>query len=216
MQTPPGRVISVNLAEVRELTLRGKKHQTGIWKVPFEGRVRAAGNSLEGDRQLDLKVHGGREKAVSCYASEDYHWWQEQLGAPMPPGQFGENLTLEGVDLGGALIGERWTIGSAEFQITQPRQPCWKLGAKMQERKFPRRFNEANRAGAYLSILQEGDVGAGDLVSVVHRPDHPITLGVMARTIYRQPQLAELIAQLVHQGLSGDEWAEVTAALDRP
>lgn len=199
----------MNLAQVRQIPLKGKLESTGIFKHPVQGRVRAQGNSLEGDTQVDRRYHGGRQKAVYAYSIEDYQWWAGQLGAALAPGTFGENLTLEGVVVNHALIGERWRIGSAEFEVTQPRQPCWKLGVKMQDPKFPRKFSLAGRAGAYLSIESAGDLGAGDQITILHRPDHPVTLGLIARLNYHDPQLAQLVKELLDQGLSGAEWDQV-------
>lgn len=214
MEKPDGRVLSVNLAQVRQIPLRGRLVDTGIWKVAAKGRVRAAGVSLQGDTQADLSVHGGRTKAVYCYSREDYLWWEHSLGQPLPPGTFGENLTIEGLVVNEAFIGERWRIGSAEFEVTQPRQPCWKLGVKMQDRKFPRKFSQAGRAGAYLSIEQPGEVGAGDAITVLSRPDHPVTLGLMAQLIYHRPELAAMVRQLIDHELSPQEWAKVLAAAE--
>lgn len=215
MENGPVRVASVNLAQVREIALRGKMHSTGIWKVPVQSRIKVSGESLEGDTQADLKVHGGPLKAVYTYSKEDYLWWEALLGRPLEPGTFGENLTLKGIEVNEALIGERWRIGTAEFEVTQPRQPCWKLGVKMEDRKFPKRFSEANRAGAYLSIKADGEVGAGDTLTVVSRPDHPVTIGLMAYLIYNNVDLARLVRQLLDLDvdLSPEEWDEVLSAV---
>ncbi len=208
--TPGGaRVASVNLADVREIPLRGKLHKTGIWKVPVDRPVRASGTSLEGDVQGDRKFHGGERKAVYSYSEEDYAWWEQELARKLAPGTFGENLTLGGISVNDALIGERWRIGSALFEVTQPRQPCWKLGVKMEDRHFPRRFSEANRAGAYLRIVEEGQVRPGDRLEVVHRPDHPITISLLAAAIYTDPELAALLFQLAEHSLTPEEWSRV-------
>ncbi|MEX2553648.1 MAG: MOSC domain-containing protein [Actinomycetota bacterium] len=208
----PGIVASVNLAQVREIPLRGKLQKTGIWKLPVDHRVRARGVGLEGDTQADRAVHGGERKAVYTYSVEDYRWWEQTLGAPLPPGTFGENLTLEGIAINDVLIKERWRIGSAEFEVTQPRQPCWKLGVKMEDSQFPRRFSEAGRPGAYLSIVEEGDLGRGDTVEVIHRPAHPMTIGLLAHLIYTNLQLASLLIQLIEEPLSPEDWKQLLGA----
>ena len=207
-----GLVASVNLAQVREIPLRGKLQKTGIWKLPVDRRVIARGVGLEGDTQADLAVHGGEKKAVYTYSVEDYRWWERALQAPVPPGTFGENLTLEGIAINDVLIKERWRIGSAEFEVTQPRQPCWKLGVKMEDSEFPRRFSEAGRPGAYLSIVKEGELGRGDTVEVIHRPAHPMTIGLLAHLIYTNRQLASLLIQLIEEPLSPEEWEQVLGA----
>lgn len=117
-----------------------------------------------GDDQADRTVHGGVDKAVYSYAREDYEFWREHEGLETAPGLFGENLTLEGIDLSSARVGERWRVGSALLEVTQPRLPCFKLGIRMGDNHFPKRFQRVSRMGAYLRIIEEGDVGAGDPV----------------------------------------------------
>lgn len=214
MESDLARVVSVNLAEVREIPLRTKMHRTGIWKVPVQTRVKVAGMSLEGDTQVDRRFHGGPVKAVYTYSKEDYAWWDGRLGTVLEPGTFGENLTLEGIVVNNALIGERWRIGTAEFEVTQPRQPCWKLGVKMGDNKFPGKFSEAGRAGAYLSIIKDGEVGSGDTLTVLSQPEHPVTIGLMAHLHYNNLDLARLVRQLLdlEPGLSPEEWTDVLGA----
>lgn len=186
---PPGRVISVNVGRPREVAAGRKTVTTAIWKEPVSGRVRARGVNLEGDEQADRKVHGGRDKAVYVYALEDYQWWAAELGAALEPGSVGENLTLAGVEVTRAVIGERWAIGSAVFEVCQPRAPCAKLGVRMSDLRFPKRFAAAGRPGAYVRIHGEGDVGAGDVVHVVHRPSHGLTVVEVARARADDPVL---------------------------
>ncbi|MGH2768295.1 MAG: MOSC domain-containing protein, partial [Actinomycetota bacterium] len=122
----PGKVLSVNVGVVREVEWKGKARATGIWKYPVAGRIPVRGVNLEGDEQADRHFHGGPRKSVYAYAQEDYLWWEEQLGLAISPGTFGENLTLRGVAIERALIGERWRIGTAALEVTEPRVPCWK------------------------------------------------------------------------------------------
>lgn len=171
-----GRVLSVNVGLPRTIEWLGRTETTSIWKSPVSGRVMVRGVNVDGDDQADREVHGGPDKAVYSYASEDTAWWERQLGRSLGPAAFGENLTLEGVDVSGALVGERWEIGSALFEVAQPRFPCWKLGARMNDPHFPDIFRAARRPGAYLRIVREGAVGAGDEVRIVHRPTHHMTL----------------------------------------
>lgn len=180
MPSVPGRVVSVNLADVRTLRRRGKAVETGIWKLPADGRIAAGAEGLAGDRQADRRVHGGPDLAVYAYAAEDYAWWEEQLGRPLGPGTFGENLTLEGVEVTQALVGERWAAGTALLEVSSPRIPCWKLAAKMDDPRFVRRFAKAGRPGGYLRVLQPGTIAAGDEVEVVERPDHDVSIGMVA------------------------------------
>src|SRR5690242_9734402 len=126
-----GRVLSVNVGRPRTITWLGQTATTAIWKEPLAGRVAVRGVNLAGDTQADRQVHGGPDKAVYVYAAEDTGWWEGELGLPLVPGNFGENLTLAGVDVTGAVVGETWAIGTAVLQVAQPRIPCWKLGARL-------------------------------------------------------------------------------------
>ena len=174
------RLLSVNVGLPRKVP-RGKGTvEMAIWKDPVEGRVAARGTQLEGDRQADPSVHGGHDKAVYAYAREDYDWWEQQLGRELVPGNFGENLTTEGLDLNEARVGELWEVGSVLLEVSEPRLPCLKLGLRMGDPKFPKRFAAAVRPGAYLRILREGELGAGDEIRVVERPEHDVTMELMA------------------------------------
>jgi MOSC domain-containing protein YiiM len=209
-----GVVRSVNVGQARELLLRGKPHPTGIFKEPVEGRVKLIGHGVEGDLQADPSCHGGPRKAVYSYPLEDYAWWEQQLGIDLPPATFGENLTTEGISATAAKVGERWAIGTALLEVTQPREPCWKLGAKMGDKEFPRRFREAGRAGAYLAIVEEGDVGAGDDIRVVHRPEHPVTVGLLSYLNTVDRRFSHLVMRLAGKDLTAGEWDEVLGPLD--
>src|SRR6478672_8390083 len=170
-----GVVLSVNVGSVAEFRA-GRARHSAIVKHAVDGRVAVRGVNVDGDDQADRRVHGGPDQAVYAYAREAYDWWEGELGRELPNGTFGENLTLGGVDVDGALIGERWAIGSVLLEVTSPRTPCLKLQTRMGEPRFIKRFAEARRPGAYLRIVQEGDVGAGDAVEVVSRPAHGITI----------------------------------------
>ncbi len=179
-----GKVLSVNVADVRTVQYHGQAIATGIFKQPVEGRVPIRGASLGDDRQADLESHGGPLRALYAYADEDYRWWSESLDRPLAPGKFGENLTLGGIDVSGALVGERWRVGTALLQVTSPRVPCYKLAMTMDDPAFVKRFAQALRPGAYLAIVEAGDVAAGDAVKVSAKPDHRLTLAEMARIYF--------------------------------
>ena len=165
-----GRVRSVNVGRPRSVQRSdGRTVRTSIWKEPVAGRVAIAGTNVAGDEQSDLRVHGGRDKAVYAYAAEDTAWWSTVLGRGLGPGAFGENLTLEGIDVSAALTGERWRVGSALLEVRQPRLPCHKLELRMERPGFITEFIDGGRPGAYLRIVEEGDVEAGDAVTVVAR-----------------------------------------------
>ena len=167
------RVISVNVGAVRSVEHRGRTVTTGIFKAPVAGRVTASGVNVVGDDQADRVNHGGPDQALYAYAAEDLEWWSEQLDRPLAPGTFGENLTTRGVDVTGAVVGERWRIGNAVFEVSAPRVPCFKLGIRMGDGRFPLRFARAGRPGAYLRIIQPGDIGAGDEIPL--RTNQPTT-----------------------------------------
>ena len=159
------RILSVNVGRPREVEWRGEKVRTSIWKAPVAGRVAVRRTNLAGDEQSDLSVHGGPEKAVYVYPSEHYPFWRAELpGTELGFGQFGENLTSEGLLESELAIGDRLRIGSAEFQVTQPRVPCFKLGIRFGRPEFVKSFLRAGRSGFYLAVLREGELAAGDTV----------------------------------------------------
>jgi MOSC domain-containing protein YiiM len=176
----PGTLLSVNVGQPQTRPGGRRYVRSAIWKAPVAGRVGVHGVNVDGDAQADLRVHGGEFKAVYAYASEDTAWWAAELGRDdLGPGAFGENLTTAGVDVSGAVLGERWEIGSVVLEVVQPRQPCFKLGVKFEDRTMLKRFAQASRPGAYLRIVQEGELGAGDAIRVVDVPDHGVTMARM-------------------------------------
>jgi MOSC domain-containing protein YiiM len=153
--------------------------QTAIDKGPVEGRVAVGRLGVDGDRQLDLKHHGGPDKAVYAYAAEDVEHWATELGRDLPPGTFGENLRTRRLDVTSALVGERWRLGGGGLvvEVTMPRTPCATFQTWMGERRWVKRFTAHGAPGAYLRVVQEGTIGAGDEVEVVHRPTHGVSIG---------------------------------------
>ena len=207
----PGSVLSVNVAQMREIPYRGGTARTGIWKFPVEGAVEVRGVNVAGDDQADRTVHGGPDKAVYAYAREDIDWWEGELETTLPDGVFGENLTLRGVDVTGALIGERWQIGSVLLEVSEPRFPCWKLGVRFGDPKMLKRFAAARRPGAYLRILEEGRLAAGETVDVVSRPDHDVTIAAFAHAFLEdRSQLRRLLIPEVSQDWR--DWVRERAA----
>jgi MOSC domain-containing protein YiiM len=178
------RLLSVNVGRPQPVGLRrGRTVRSAIGKAPVDGRVRVAGVNVEGDDQADRRVHGGPDKAIYAYAREDTAWWEGELGRELGPGAFGENLTVEGVDVSGAVIGERWRLGTVELEVCQPRFPCFKLGLRFGDPLMLKRFTQAERPGAYLRIVREGEIGAGDTIDVAERPDHGVTIALVARAV---------------------------------
>lgn len=204
---PHGAVVSVNVGRTRPVERDGKPATTAIWKSPVTGRVRADGVNLEGDEQADREVHGGYDKAVYAYAIEDTRWWEHELGRGVGPGGFGENLTVEGLPLVASVVGERWSAGNAVLEVSEPRIPCWKLGLRMGDASFPRRFTRAGRPGTYLRIVEPGDIGAGDDVHVISRPDHGFTVGDIWRVYHHDRGEAASLLDVPQLGDTWRSWA---------
>jgi MOSC domain-containing protein YiiM len=172
---------------------RSRVGRSGIDKRPVEGRVPVYPLGLENDVQMDRRDHGGEGQAVYAYGQEDAEWWERELGRDLPAGRFGENLRTAGVDLTGALLGEQWRIGTALFEVTAPRIPCNTFARFWGVPQLVKRFTARGTTGAYLRVLETGDVGAGDAVEVVARPDHGITTGRAFRLLTtEQADLPEL------------------------
>jgi MOSC domain-containing protein YiiM len=191
------KVLSVNVGQPREnpwktMTL------TGIDKRPVEGPVmvqapRAKGMGmvgLAGDRVYDVREHGGPDRAVYAYAREDMDFWAAELDLTLPSGVFGENLTTEGADANGALIGERWRIGPAlVVEATGPRVPCGTFQGWLAQAGWIKRFALAGRPGAYFRVIEPGEIRAGDEIEIVHRPDHDVTVALVFRALLVEPEL---------------------------
>ena len=184
------RLLSVNVGLPRDIEWKGRTVHTGIWKSPVSGRCRARRLNLDGDGQGDLAGHGGEQRAVFVYQIESYRYWQEQLKrTDFVYGQFGENFTIEGLADNEVCIGDRYRIGSAVFEITQPRVTCYRVGIRMNEPRMPALLTASGRPGFYFRVLQEGEVGAGDEIvkvgearermtvaevnALLYSPDHP-------------------------------------------
>ena len=205
-----GRVVSVNVGQPREVRWHDRTVTTAIWKQPVSGRVPAAGVNIDGDDQADRRVHGGPSKSIYTYAVEDYEWWADELGSPLDPGTFGENLTLAGIEPVAAVVGERWQVGTATVRVTEPRIPCFKLGIRMGDAAFVDRFADAARPGTYLAIERSGDVGAGDTITLLHRPDHGVTIGDIERAYHGHadhPELLPTLADLEDLSEGWRSWA---------
>ena len=203
-----GRLLSVNVGRVRLFEYNRRPAKSAIWKTPVTGRIAARGVNLEGDEQADRKAHGGPDKAIYAYAVEDLHWWQQELARPLVYGAFGENLTTEGIAVNDALIGERWEIGTTVVEVSEPRVPCWRLGVRMNDETFPRRFTAALRPGSYLRIIVEGDLASGGEIRVIHRPDHDLTIQDVFRIYTRDRNEVVRLVAIPQLSESWRNWAE--------
>lgn len=171
------RVISVNVTSVvHEGDWTGDKGRTGIDKRPVATPVMLAGDAVEGDVVADRKNHGGYDQAVYAYSREDADWWEKELGISLSNGRFGENLTTQGIDLSEAVIGERWKIGTAVIEVSQPRTPCRVFAGFWDRPNLIKEFTDAGRSGSYFRIIQEGQVRQADEIVVTDRPQHGITI----------------------------------------
>ena len=171
------KLLSINVGLPREIEWQGKRVRTSIFKSASAGYVRVMTLNLEGDEQSDLSVHGGAHKAVYAYPSEHYPFWHEEVPeADLPLGAFGENFTTEGLFEEAVHIGDRFRVGSAEFIVTQPRLPCFKLGIRFGRQEMVKRFLRSGRTGFYLAVLEEGLVTAGDSIELLARDEHGVTV----------------------------------------
>ncbi len=208
MELTAGAVRSVNVGRARTFDYKGRTAASAIWKKPVSGPVALRGVNFDGDEQADRTVHGGPDKAVYSYSVEDYGWWEEQLGRSPEFGQFGENLTTEGLSLLDALVGEHWEVGTTVLEVSEPRMPCWKLGVRMSDPMFPRLFTKASRPGTYLRIVTEGEIGEGDEIRVISRPSHGLTVGDVFRIYASDRHEAERLLEVPQVPASWRLWAE--------
>ena len=214
------RVLSVNVVHALVPDTRGDLDQTAIDKRPVPGRVpvRSAGvgrSGVAGDQIMDTRHHGGPDQAVYAYAREDLDWWAAELGRDLPNGCFGENLTVSGIDVTGAVIGERWRVGQQGLvvEVTSHRIPCATFQGWMDEPRWVKRFTEHGASGAYLRVVSEGTVAADDEVEIIHRPAHGVTVGDvfvprrtdaarLQRMLDEQPDLAGDLVHSVRRDLA--------------
>ncbi|MFF2650972.1 MOSC domain-containing protein [Streptomyces sp. NPDC058045] len=202
-----GRVLSLNLGRARRVPYTGQPEGlSGIDKRPVDGPVRVAapgpkgvgGSGLAGDAVCDTRHHGGDEQAVYAFAREELDSWQEALGRPLPNGHFGENLTTGGLNLAAVLIGERWRIGGGPvLEVTSGRVPCRTFAGRLGEPGWVRRFTRAASPGAYLRVVEPGEIRAGDPIEVLHRPRHQVTVAVHFRAMTTE---RELLPRLLDAG----------------
>ena len=195
-----GRLDAVCVSGSDLLPLPGRRpNRSGIDKRPVPGRVAVHPLGLDGDVQVNRKYHGGEGQAVYAYAQEDADWWSAELDRELPAGRFGENLRTTGVDLTGAVLGERWRVGTALLEVTACRIPCANFERFWGVPRLVRRFTARGASGAYPRVLETGDVGAGDDVEVVARPDHGVTVGLLFRaTTTQRRRLPEIAPALGH------------------
>ena len=202
------RIVSVNVGLPREVLWKGRRVSTGIFKEPVTGRVMVRQLDLDGDRQADLTVHGGPEKAIYVYPAEYYAYWRKEFpDMDLPFGMFGENFTVEGLDER-VHIGDQFSIGSTKVMVTQPRLPCYKLGIKFQRDDILKRFLNSGLTGFYLSVLQEGEVEAGDSITRLKSDENGITVENITQLYAFDRQNMTLLQRAVEVEALPESWRE--------
>jgi MOSC domain-containing protein YiiM len=201
------KILSISVGRPREVESRGKRVRTSIFKEPVAGSVRARTLNLDGDEQSDLSVHGGPDKAVYLYPSEHYAYWRAQLpDMDFPFGAFGENLTSEGLSETAVHIGDLVSIGTAEFVVTQPRLPCFKLGVRFGRLDMVRRFQQSGRSGFYLAVRREGVIAAGDEVHLVAGEQHGVSVADIVRLYTSHGREQALLRRAVALAALPESW----------
>jgi MOSC domain-containing protein YiiM len=176
------KIVSLNVGLPRDVTWHGRVVTTGIFKSPVPGRVALRTLNLDGDAQADLTVHGGEYKAVYCYPVEHYAYWKKELpGRDLPMGMFGENFTTDGLQEDSVHLGDRFSVGSGEVVVTQPRLPCYKLGVRFQSDDMVRRFLASGRTGFYVAVTREGEVAASGEIKVISRDGNAVPVSEITR-----------------------------------
>jgi MOSC domain-containing protein YiiM len=201
------KLISVNVGLPREVEWKGQTVKTGIFKEPVAGRVKLRHLNLDGDRQADLSVHGGPEKAIYIYSREHYGYWRSALpGVDWKWGMFGENFTTEGLLEDAVHIGDQFRIGSATVMVTQPRMPCFKLAVKFGRDDIIKRFLESGRSGFYVAVLQEGEVGAGDEIERIEQDGNQITVSDIVQLYAHDKNNVEMLRRVIELPALPESW----------
>jgi MOSC domain-containing protein YiiM len=203
------KVVSLNVGLPREVAWRGRTVRTAIFKTPVDRRLRVTTLNIEGDQQADLSVHGGADKSVYAYPYEHYAYWRRELPEmDLSWGCFGENLTIEGVLEENIRIGDRLRMGSAEFVVTQPRMPCFKLGIRFGRPDFLKRFLQSGRTGFYFAVLIEGEVGAGDDIELMAQAEGGLTVADVVNLYTVDAENQELLRRATQSSALPESWRD--------
>src|SRR5262245_30045705 len=207
-------LVSVNVGMPRDVEWQGRIVHTGIWKAAVEGPCRVRRLNLDGDGQGDLAGHGGEQRAVFVYQIESYRYWQDQLGrTDFVHGQFGENFTIEGLPDDAVCVGDRYQIGSALFEVTQPRVTCYRVGSRMNESRMPALLTSSGRPGFYFRVLQEGEVGASDEIVKVGEAKERMTVAEINALLYSQNHPRDQLERALRIGALSPGWRSSFEAL---
>jgi len=203
------KLISLNVGLPRIVESNGEPVTTGIFKEPQQGPVMLRTLNLDGDRQADLKVHGGISKAVYGYPVEHYEFWKRELPEmELPYGMFGENFTTEGMLEDALNVGDRFRVGKAELMVTEPRLPCYKLGIKFGRTDIIRKFLQSRRTGFYFAVVKEGEVEVGDEIELLGRDSNDITIADITRLYAFEKDNLEMLRRAVKLEALSDSWRE--------
>jgi MOSC domain-containing protein YiiM len=202
------KVVSLNVGLPRTVNFHGQAVTTGIFKEPVEGRIKLRRLNLDGDKQADLTVHGGLDKALYTYPAEHYDYWKKQLpDMKLPWGMFGENFTTEGLLEDKVNIGDVFRVGSSEVVATQPRMPCYKLGVKFGRMDIIRQFMNSKRTGIYFRVLKEGEVGSGDAIELISREENNVTVKDIVQLVTGESDIATL-RRAIHIEALAEGWRQ--------
>ena len=207
-RTPLGHVVAVHTGTVEKFVLPKGTADSAIVKRPRRGPVSTVAFGFEGDEQADHVAHGGPDQALYAYSLEDYAWWEVELQRRLSPGTFGENLTTFGFDPNDALVGERWAIGSALLEVSQPRLPCFKPAARLELPPFVRTFAEHRRPGSYLRVVSDGTVASGDAIDLDFRPAHDVSIREFFRISFDRSVDPSPLLPTAQLSTAWHEWAE--------
>ena len=210
------RLLSVNVGLPRDIVWRGRTVHTGVWKDPVQGRRRVGKLNLDGDGQGDLAGHGGEHRAVFVYQIESYRYWQDQLQrSDFVYGQFGENFTVEGLPDDGVYIGDRYRIGGALFEVTQPRVTCYRVGIRMNEPRMAAFLTSSGRPGFYFRVLEEGEVGAGDEIVKIDEGKEQMSVAEVNALLYSPQHPRDRLERALQIAALSPGWrSSFTALLD--
>jgi MOSC domain-containing protein YiiM len=201
------KLVSVNVGLPRVVTADGDPVSTGIFKEPVAGRIMLRTLNLDGDRQADLSVHGGRSKAVYVYPSEHYDYWKRELPeVELRWGMFGENFTSAGLFESELNIGDKFAVGSAAVIVTEPRMPCYKLGIRFGRPDMVKRFLASERTGFYFAVLQEGEIGVGDPLQLIERNDRSVTVSDITQLYTREKHNVQLLRRAIAVETLPESW----------
>src|SRR5580698_5460715 len=208
------RLLSVNVGLPRDVTWNGKTVRTSVWKSPVDGRQMVRRLNLQGDAQADLAGHGGEHRAVFVYQLDSYRYWQAQLDrTDFVYGQFGENFTVEGLPDDDVYIGDRYRIGGALFEVTQPRVTCYRVGIRMNEPRMAAFLTSSGRPGFYFRVLEEGEVGAGDEIVMVDEGKEQISVAEVNALLYSPPHPRDRLERALQIAALSPGWRSSFTAL---